>query len=240
MRSFGCSRRMMTAGATRSASRLRQHIAAFNPAQQLRGILAGPWKQPVRQIVEDTQGMLDDGRIEPLDDKHQFRTPVGVVGPRLHMDGGMNQPLYAMDRDRPLLATDVQYALNPENPVAMPVEQHSQPDAERSPVEPFRDDQGKGCDGRSSGSMMMMPALALVMVGPVRAVRVHERIGLVRRDRGATEKMRRFRLLPQDRDGGGVDRRELPPQSGYGVVAAKIRLGDRDHVSRRQLARSEE
>src|SRR6185437_16083695 len=113
MRSFGCSRRRITAGAMGSAAGLRQCIAAFNPAQELRGSL-GPRKQPVRQIIEDTQGMLDDGRIEPLDDKHKFRAPVGVVGPFLHMGRGMNQPLDAMDRDWPLLAADVQYALDSE------------------------------------------------------------------------------------------------------------------------------
>jgi hypothetical protein len=60
----------------------------------------------------------------------------------------MDEVLHAMNRHRRCLSGKVEYALDPQDFVAVPIEQHRQPDAERRPIDGLLQSHDEGKDVR--------------------------------------------------------------------------------------------
>ena len=73
-------------------------------------------------------------------------------GPARHMNGRVDEVLDAVDRHGRRLAGEIENALDAQHLVAMPVEQHGQPDAEGRPVERFVEGERKGVDRAPCGA----------------------------------------------------------------------------------------
>src|ERR1700691_2694537 len=61
------------------------------------------------------------------------------------------QMLHPVDGNGSFFTRQRQYSLDPQNSIAMPVEQHGQPDAEDRPVEGLVDDDREGADTAMRG-----------------------------------------------------------------------------------------
>src|SRR5664279_95557 len=73
----------------------------------------------------------------------------------------VHQMLHPVNGDGTFFTRQRQYSLDPQNSLAMPVEQHGQPDAESRPVEGLVDDDREGADtamrGRAHGGLLDRP-----------------------------------------------------------------------------------
>src|SRR5687767_1983770 len=63
----------------------------------------------------------------------------------------VNDVLYALDEQWSSSRADVEQAFQPEDPVAVSMEQHGQPDAEHLPVEWAVEDETAGCNAIAHG-----------------------------------------------------------------------------------------
>ena len=84
--------------------------------------------------AEGAERSLDQCRIEPAGDEYQTRAPI-PIGPRAQMPRRMHQMLHRMHRHRRCRVGDIEDALDPQQRIAMAVEQHRQPDAEPRPID---------------------------------------------------------------------------------------------------------
>src|SRR5450631_625992 len=72
--------------------------------------------------------------LDSFHDEYQPRSVI-LARPAAQMGRRVHQMLHPVNGDGPLFARERQYSFDPQDSLAMPVEQHGQPDAEGRPVE---------------------------------------------------------------------------------------------------------
>jgi hypothetical protein len=141
--------------------------------------------------AEGAERALDRRRIEPTGDEYQTRRPI-LIWPRVQMAGRMHEVLHGVDRHRRGRVGDVEDTLDPQQRIAMAVQQHCQPNAEPRPIDRLVEAE-RSCTDIIGVAMMIIRHMAMATGRP----RALDAIAIGRKQRVGIEIL--FGITPERR-----------------------------------------